>query len=86
MPLFDFECPKCNCVEEHIVFSRDEEISILCSKCNKVMKKLVGPVKVSFNFAVETGVWEKDETGQERYKGRGGRKVPVHSDGTPIET
>jgi len=50
------------------------------------MKKLVGPVKVSFNFAVETGVWEKDETGQERYKGRGGRKVPVHSDGTPIET
>ena len=40
------------------------------------MKKLVGPVKVSFNFAVETGVWEKDEHGQERYKGRGGHNKP----------
>jgi putative FmdB family regulatory protein len=86
MPLFDFDCPHCNYTEEHIFFSTDIDPFFTCPKCKSVLRKSLNPTKFSFNFSVSTGVWEKDEKGQERYKGRGGPRVAVHKDGTPIES
>jgi len=86
MPLFDFECPHCNHKEEHVVFSTDVGTIFVCPKCESVLRKAASPSHFSFNFAVSEGVWEKDENGQEKYRGRGGKRVPVHKDGTPIES
>lgn len=84
MPLFDFKCAECGNVEEHVVFS-GELGRFLCSKCGYMMTKEI-PKGVSFNTSLETGVWERGPDGQDHYKGKGGRKVPVHKDGTPIES
>lgn len=83
MPLFDFKCKKCNTVEEHVVFSSEEANNILCPNCKIIMDKQV-PKQFSFNFANETGVWEKGEDGQEHYKGRGGRQTPMSKTGRPL--
>ena len=84
MPIFDYECVACHTTKEHITFHPDQDI-YYCPKCGKRMKRNISN-RFSFNFAAETGVWEKGPDGQEHYKGKGGIKVPIHKNGTPVES
>lgn len=47
MPLFDFRCPKCDKVEEHII--RKPDVIIKCKECGVEMKRLVSS-NVSFRL------------------------------------
>lgn len=64
MPLYDFQCKKCEYVEEHLVklpstkeFSFDIQEPIVCSKCGSDnVQRLVGsPI-----FHLKGGGWAKD--------------------------
>ena len=39
MPLYDFECPECKKVEEHLIM--DGNTDLVCSDCFCYMKKLI---------------------------------------------
>lgn len=77
MPLFDHECPKCEYVDEYLVFKESEVF--VCPKCKTDMKKL--PVGIiNTRYALYEGVWETDpKTGRDKYLGKGGRQVPFSS-------
>jgi putative FmdB family regulatory protein len=53
MPIFDFKCPSCGTVEDHIVRSIDigagSEPLFACSKCNTEMVRVVS-APTTFQF------------------------------------
>ncbi len=53
MPIWDFNCRKCNAVSEYLAKSDEEEI--FCKYCKDVLIRVPFTSKVSFNFKGNTG-------------------------------
>ena len=54
MPLYTYKCEKCNIEKEILV--KDKDVSILCSKCVSIMKRLI----TKSSFVLKGTGWEKD--------------------------
>lgn len=72
MPIYDVECQSCGKTKEILVLSPNELESIICS-CGGNYKKL--PSVVTWRWMMDEGVWETDEHGQQKFKGKGGKKA-----------
>lgn len=83
MPINRLICPVCRYEKEYLTQNVREEIPTQrCEKCGRELLRSIG--LPHYRLALKEGVWEKGEDGQEHYKGKGGRSIPLHKDGTPI--
>lgn len=53
MPIYEYECPTCGWIEEHLTSNREP---ITCSGCNSWMHRIVSPT----NFSLKGSGWYKD--------------------------
>jgi len=51
MPIFEFQCEKCENIDEKLTFNRELE-KIECSKCNSISKKIISLSKFDL-----VGIW-----------------------------
>lgn len=73
MPIYDVECESCGKQKELLTLSFDEVLPICtCGGDYKIL-----PSRISWRWTKDEGVWETDETGQYKYKGKGGKQVQI---------
>ncbi len=77
MPMYNFNCPKCNNTEEKLVKSSDPTVK--CSMCESNMNKMVSAPNIvhniNFNSKVPSGF--KDKLREIKKVGGKGSKIDV---------
>jgi putative FmdB family regulatory protein len=71
MPIYDFECPKCDLIED--VWAKIDETAMKCPRCGRNMSRLISPCAIHGDFSI-MGVWEENVAQQPVFFGSKGEK------------
>lgn len=65
MPIFDFKCENCGIIKKDVYIKPTKKKRVLCPKCKKPMKKLIGNFRPIFHGE---GFYENDYKNKKRKK------------------
>jgi PHP family Zn ribbon phosphoesterase len=75
MPLYDLSCLKCKLSVKDFWCSVSKMERLKCPKCGGLLHNDLNGRLLTL-YSVSEGAWTKDEKGQEKYVGKGGKQVP----------
>lgn len=50
LKIFDFYCPQCDLVYEHLVTLEDREAGVFCDCCETIMENMLSPTNIDKYF------------------------------------
>ena len=69
MPLHDYECNECGSIDERLEFGKEMDKEHYCSKCNRLMSRIVSlcKFKLVYNNKTDTCSWGNEGYASSQY-------------------